>query len=174
MGVQYRCMCSLSLILNCNRCTLRYFGLQPSQDGCWHDVEWEAKDDRWCNYEEEDENGLSPWDSINTCGKNERLRVSCNMVFTCMSKFDFLISFTTWRDKSIFLNVIWVVENWHILNACGSSVYTLCNRPRRDYSNLVYEKYTNCLTERIQERVRFPRYNQLTLSVRFSSAKFLW
>lgn len=32
------------------------------------------------------------------------------------------------------------------------SVYTLCNRPRRDYSNLVYEKYTNCLTERIQER----------------------
>ncbi|KAG6775065.1 hypothetical protein POTOM_018491 [Populus tomentosa] len=32
------------------------------------------------------------------------------------------------------------------------SVFTLCNRPRRDYSNLVYEKYTNYLTERIQER----------------------
>ncbi|XP_011036825.1 PREDICTED: cullin-1-like [Populus euphratica] len=32
------------------------------------------------------------------------------------------------------------------------SVYTLCNQKRRDYSNLVYEKYTNCLTERIQER----------------------
>jgi hypothetical protein len=82
------------------------------------------------------------------------------MVFTCMSKFDFLIVFTTWRDKSIFLNVIWVVENWHILNACGSSVYTLCNQKCRDYSNLLYEKYTNCLTEIIQERVRIPRYNQ--------------
>jgi len=79
-------MSSLSLIMNCNRYTFRYFGLQLSQDGCWHDVEWEAKDDRWCNYEEEDDNGLSPWGSINTYGKNERLRVSCNMVLlACQS-----------------------------------------------------------------------------------------
>uniref|UniRef100_A0A2K2AAS1 Cullin N-terminal domain-containing protein n=1 Tax=Populus trichocarpa TaxID=3694 RepID=A0A2K2AAS1_POPTR len=32
-------------------------------------------------------------------------------------------------------------------------VYTLCTRKRRDSCSLVNEKYTNCLSERIQERV---------------------
>ncbi|XP_011036826.1 PREDICTED: cullin-1-like [Populus euphratica] len=32
-------------------------------------------------------------------------------------------------------------------------VYNLCTRKHRDSCSLVYEKYTNCLSERIQERV---------------------
>jgi len=78
--------------------------------------------------------------------------------FTYMSKFDILIFFPTWRDKSIFLNVILVAENWHVLNTSDRCVYTLCTRKRRDSCSLVYEKYTNCLSERIQERVRFLPY----------------
>ena len=150
-------MLSLSLILNCNHYNFKYFRPQLNEDRCWHDVEWKAKEDRWCNYEEEDDYGRTPCDSIYICGKNDCLWVSCNMVYLHVEVW-YLDFFSTWRDKSIFLNVILVAENWHILNTSDRCVYTLCTRKRRDSCSLVYEKYTNCLSERIQERVRFLPY----------------